>query len=91
MCLCCESRSSLCRGQPGRGFNGVLPTHACSSALDKELSVWLTRPELVPQHIAQVIVFIIVQLRQVFQKAIRGRGVPEEGGQQSGPRDSPEF
>lgn len=64
------------------GFNGVLPMQACSCAPDKVLSVQLTRPALVPRHIAQVIAFIIVQPRQVFQEAIRGRGIPEEEGQQ---------
>lgn len=82
VCLCCGSRSSLCRGQTGRGFNGVLPTQACFCTLDKALSVCLTQPALVPLHIAQVIAFIIVQPRQGFQKAIRGRGIPEEGGRQ---------
>lgn len=82
VCLCCGSRSSLCRGQTRRGFNGVLPTQACSCTLDEALSVRFALPVLVPRHIAQVIAFIIVQPRQVFQKWIRGRGFPEEGGQQ---------
>lgn len=75
------------------GFNGVLPTRACSCAPDKVLSVQLTRPALVPRHIAQVIAFIIVQPRGFSGSdtgARRSRG-GRTAAPQSGPRDNPEF
>lgn len=55
------------------GFNGILPVRACSSTLDKALTVRLTWPVLALLHTAQVIAFIIVQLRQFFRKRYRSK------------------
>lgn len=66
-----EAGSGSAEVRLGRGFNGILSVRACSSTLDKALTVRLTWRVLALRHRTQVIASIIVQLRQFFRKRYR--------------------